>query len=110
MANRRVKGGEHAGIGQDTGAREPVEQRGFSGIRISDERDGGQRHRLPLPTLNAAPGPHVLELIVEFLDASVNAAAVGFEFRLAGTARSNAATKARHLYAVSGEPRQEVIQ
>ena len=91
-------------------ARQPVEQRGFSGICVSDQRNGGERNRLPLAALRASSAAHAFQLIVELLDAAIDPPAVRFQLRFTRTARADAAAQAGHFRAPSGEARQQIIQ
>jgi len=57
-----------------------------------------------------APGAHAFELVFDLLDAFGDAAAVGLQLRLAGTASADAAAQARHLHAASGQARQQIVE
>ena len=48
--------------------------------------------------------------MLDFSDAVADAAAVGFELLLAGSARANAAAEPRKLFAAPGQPRQQIVQ
>src|SRR5207248_2865420 len=74
------------------------------------ERDG--RHRLfapPFAQLRAAL-PHVLDVVGDRVDPRADAAAIRFQFRLAGSARADSTAEAREGVAGAGEPRQQVFQ
>ena len=106
----RIERGEHARIGQHGGLGQAVEQGGFSGVGVTHQGDGRQRHRLPLAAMQRASGAHVFQILFDFLDAAVDAAAVGFELRLTGAARADAAAQPGHLDAPAGQARQQVVQ
>ena len=104
VPHRGIERRKHARVGRHLGAREPVEERRFAGVRVADQRDGGERNRLPLPALRAAAAANALQIVAQFLDAAVDSAAVGFQLRFARTARSDSSTQPRHLHATPGEP------
>jgi hypothetical protein len=54
--------------------------------------------------------PYALQFVLDLFDALRDAAAVGFQLCLTRTARSNAAAQPRHLFAVAGQPRQQIAQ
>ncbi len=81
MPDSGIERGEHARVGQHVGAGQPVEQRRFSRVGVSHQRDGRQRNRLPLAALRAAPAAHAFQLIVQLLDAAIDAR--GGRFRVA---------------------------
>src|SRR5438128_11614520 len=57
-----------------------------------------------------AAGAHALELLVDFLDAPGNSAAVGFELCFARASRADSAAQPRHLDTVAGQPRQHIVE
>ena len=60
--------------------------------------------------MQRASGAHVFQILFDFLDAVVDAAAVGFQLRFTGAARADAAAQPGHLDALAGQARQQVIQ
>ena len=60
--------------------------------------------------MQGAAGAHAFQVVLDLLDAAGDAAAVGFQLGFAGTAGADAAAQPRHLHAVAGEARQQVVQ
>ena len=110
LPDRWIEGRKHARIGEDTRAREPVEQCRFAGVRVSDKADRGKRNGLPLPPLDAASGAHRFEIFLDLADALRDLPAIHLELGFAGTSRSDAAAEPGHLNAASGQPRQQIVQ
>ena len=110
MPHRGIERGEHLGVGEHFGAREPVEQGRFAGVGVAHQRDGRERHGLPLEALRGASAAHSFEVAFDGVNALVNAAAVGFQFGFARAARADAGAQPRHGRAVSRQSRQQVVQ
>src|SRR5205807_6578213 len=65
----------------------------------------------PYTTLfRSAALAHVLDVVGDRVDPRADAAAIRFQFRLAGSARADSAAEAREGVAGAGEPRQQVFQ
>ena len=95
---------------QHTRPGQRIKQRRLPRIRISHNGNRRHRHRLaPLPLLPPNP-PHALKLRLDVVHANINLAAIGFQLRLARTARSNAAAGLRHTFALTRKPRQLILQ
>src|SRR5437868_11087316 len=60
--------------------------------------------------MQGSAGADALELLVDLLDPARDSAAVGFELRLARAPSPETAAGSRHLGAMSGEPRQHVVE
>ena len=110
VPHSRIERGKHSCISNHRSARQAIEQRGFSRVRVAHQRDSRKRHRLPLVALRPAAGAHVLEFVAEFLDAAMDSAAIGFQLRFAGTSGADSASQARHLNAASRQAGQQIIQ
>ena len=110
VPHRRIERGEHFRVRQNARSGQPVEQRRFSGVGVAHQRQGRQRHRLPLLPLRGAAAAHALQAPLDGLNALVNPPPVGFEFGFAGTARADSAAQPRHRRAVAGQPGQQIIQ
>ena len=90
--------------------RERVKQRGFSRIRVADERDRRQRDRFsPLPLLGANAS-NFLHLPLDVANAAVDFPAIGFKLRFTWASSADSASKLRHFHAASSQPRQQVLQ
>ena len=109
-ANGGIERGEHFRGGEDVGMGERVEERGFSGVGVTDQRDHAERDGLAGAAARGALAANCFDGLLDFADAVADAAAVGFEFLFARAAGADAAAEARKLFAASGEPRQQVIQ
>src|ERR1039457_4447075 len=108
--DRRIERGEHARIGQHGGLCEAVEERRFSGVGVAHQRNRRQGGGVPLAAVQRASGAHAIQILLDFLDAAVDAAAIGFQLRLTGAARADAAARPGHLDAPAGQARQQIIQ
>ena len=58
---------------------EAVEQRGFAGVGVAHQREGGQRHGAAAAAVQGAAGAHAFQIVLDLLDAAGDAAAVGFQ-------------------------------
>ena len=113
-AGGRVERVEQAVVGRNVRPCQAVEQRGFSGVRVADERHDRQGVFLAAAALRAADLAHVLELGLQLLDLAANVAAVGFELGFAGAACADRrrAAGGRLAYKVrphTGQARQQVL-
>src|SRR5579871_2892161 len=109
-AHRGIERREHARRRQHTSLRQPVEERRFPGVRISNQRDRGQRDTATFGALQCARLPHVFERFFERGDPPANPPAVKFELLFTGSARADSAAESRKVLALTTETRQQVIQ
>ena len=103
VANRRASA-------RTVGLGEPVEEGGFAGVGVARQRQRGQRNRAAAPPVEGAAGAHALQFEFDLLDPTGDAAAVGFQLRLARSAGADAAAQPRHLDAAAGKAGQQVIE
>ena len=87
-----------------------VEERGFASVGVADQRDHGDRDGFTALALLRTDAAHVLDLLLDVLDAAMNFAAVGFELGFARSAGADAAAKLRHLSAAAGEAWKHVLK
>ena len=109
-AHRGIERGEHFRGGKHVGMSERVEQRGFSGVGVTHQRDHAQRHGLARAAARGALAAHGFDGFFYFADAVADAPAVGFQFLFARSARADAAAQPRKFFAAPGKPRQQIIQ
>ena len=109
-ADGGIERGEQPRVGEHAGLGEPVEKGGLSGVGVAGERERGQRNRAAAAPVDGAAGAHALQIELDLLNAMGDAAPVGFELRFARPAGAYAAAQPRHLDAVPGEARQQVIE
>ena len=84
-------------VGGDVRAGQKVEQRGFSRIRVTDERhDRDAVFDAALP-LDGAHLAHLGQLLTELLDARADVAPVGLKLRFAGASGADAAAEMAHF-------------
>ena len=110
VARRRVERREELVLGEDLGAREPIQQRRLARIGVADEGDERDARELAAPAVQVAVLLHGVDLCFEVVDARVDAAAVDLEFRLAGAARADTAAEAREHESLAAEARQVVLE
>ena len=115
MADRtpRIVGSSVANIlrrRQHSGARQRIEQRRFSCVRIADQSNSGNWRGFATLALLRADAAHIFQLLLDMPYASRNLPTVRFQLRFARASRADAAAQLRHLNAASGEPRQHVMQ
>ena len=89
---------------------ERVEERGFSCVRITHQRDGAEWNCFAGLAPRGALAPHRIDGALNFSHAVANPPLVGFEFLFARPARPDSAAEPRKLDALAREPRQHVIQ
>ena len=65
---------------------------------------------LAAAAVQGAAGAHAFQVVLDFLDAAGDAAAVGLELRFAGTAGADAAAQPGHFGAPAGQPGQQVVE
>jgi tRNA dimethylallyltransferase len=85
-AHRRVERGEEHVLGDNGRSGQTVEERGFSGVGVADERHDRIGHARAGRTMQAAGLGDLAELALQALDALVEGAAVGLDLGLAGAA------------------------
>ena len=76
VARRRVERREELVLGEDLGAREPIQQRRLARIGVADEGDERDARELAAPAVQVAVLLHGVDLRFEVVDARVDAAAV----------------------------------
>ena len=111
LAGGGVEGGEELILGQGIGTGERVEQRGLAGIGVADDGDG-------LHGLSGAPAAMGASLRAaaarsrwsSWTDPVLNAAAVGLELGLAGSAGTDAGAEAGERPLGADEPRQGIAE
>ena len=109
-ANGGIERGEHFRGSQHVGMGQRVEERGFAGVGVADQRDHAERNGLARAAARGALAANGFDGLLDFADAVADAAAVGFEFLFARAAGADAAAQAGKLFAASGEARQQIIQ
>jgi hypothetical protein len=102
----RLIGDKGAVVRAGTG--KPVQQRRLADVRVADERDEGVA-AAPAAARFTLPA-HVFERTLQQRNALLDLAAVDFEFRFAGTARSDAAPQSRERGARTDQVRLPVAQ
>jgi hypothetical protein len=107
-ANRRIEGCERLVGDERIAAREPVEQRRFSGVRITDERN--ERLAAVAGAANRALPAHAFELAAQHADARADAAAIDFQLRFPGPTGADAAAQTRKVGTDADEIRLAVAQ
>ena len=95
--------------GVGLGAGQPVEQRGFSGVGVADERHGAHGGPAPRPALGRALALDVGEPLLQHLDPLAQQAAIGFELRFAGAAQADAAFLPLEVGPAADEPRELML-
>ena len=84
--HRRVESREQHVAGRHRRSRQTVEQRGFSGIGIADQRDHGIRYAAARFAVQSTRAPRRFEFALQTRDALADQTAVDFELALAGAA------------------------
>ena len=105
-----IERGEHARRRENMGAGERIEERTLSGIGVADDGDCGHGNRFAALALLAAHAADRFEIDFELVDATLNAAAIGFELGFAGSAGADAAAELRHGFAAAGEAGEHVLE
>ena len=108
--HRRIECREQLVGGVGAGACQSVEQRRLAGVGVADERDG--RHLGPLALLarRLALHEHLVEAVVQRLDALADQPAVGLELRFARAAQADAALLPLEVGPAAHEPGGHVLQ
>src|SRR4029453_10748802 len=89
-------------------ARQQIEHCRLAGVRVADQRNGGQCLLVAtLPELRPAAA-QLLNRFSNLLDTNADTASIGFELRFTGAARADAAAKARECRASADQARQQV--
>jgi hypothetical protein len=87
-----------------------VEQRGFSRVRIADQRHQGHRNRFaPLPLLRPYAA-HIFDLLFDVPDPPKNPPPVSLELSFARSASADPAAELRHFHAAPRQPWQHVLK
>lgn len=108
---RGIERGEQFILGQDLGPGERVEQSGFAGVRISDDRGEGPMVSLPSLALSGTLAADDLEFARDPRDPILNSAAVGLELRFTFTTpHADTAFLARKVTPEPGEAGQQVLE
>ena len=77
-AYRGIERSEHTRGHEYFGAAESVKKRGFSGIRVADQRDRTQRHGITSLATQRTLLPHVVDTVLDFSHSVTNATAISF--------------------------------
>ncbi len=109
-AHGRVEGREQLVGGVGVGGGEAVEERGLARIGVSDQRHRGNGAPLALLARGLALHQHLVEAVVEGLDAPRQQAAVGLELGLAGPAQADAALLALEVRPTTHQSRRHVLE
>ncbi len=105
-----IECGEHARVHQHSRLGEAVEERGLASIGVTGQRQGGERYGATAAAMEGTAGPDTFQVVGDFLNALLDATAVGLKLRFARAAGADAAAEARHFDAATGEARQPVVQ
>ena len=105
-----VKCGEHARRLEHMAAGDAVEKRALACVGVSDQGNRGNGNGLAALTLLAAHAAHSLQVLFELINASLDAAAVGFKLGFPRSTGADSAAKLRHGLAPAGEARQQVLK
>ena len=111
-ARRRVQRIEKAVVRRDVRARQTVEHRGFSGVRVPDERDHRHGVFLAAAALRRADAAHLFKIGLQILDDPADMPPVGLELRFAGAARADGCARtglALEMGPHAGQPRQQIF-
>ena len=109
-ADGGIEGGEHAGVGENSGGGDAIEESGFAGVGVTGQRNSGDGDSDAALAMQEAAGADIFEVSFEFLDTDGNAAAVGFELGFTGTAGADAAALAGEGDALTGEAGEDVFE
>ena len=94
LADGGVEGGEEQVLGEHPCPGQRVEDAGFSGVGVADQRHDRERHGVAPALLLAAGRAHLLDALFEQLDAVLQLAAVAFELGFARTTHEADAARA----------------
>ena len=109
-AHRRVERREQLVGGIRVRRGQPIEQRRLAGIRVADQRNRRHGPALPLAPRGVALHEHLVEAVVERLDAAADQAAVGLELRFTRTAQTDAALLALEVGPAAHQARRQVLE
>ena len=106
-ARGRVQGGEELVLRVDVRGGQRVEQRALPGVGVSDERDNRHRRFLPPVAVEHPVGLHLVQLLLQELDAVAQEALVDLDLLLAHALDlPSRAAAARRAVQVRPHPRQ----
>ncbi len=88
-SNRRVEGGEELVLDEYARAGQPVEQRGFAGVRVAGNRDRRHLAALALLPFHIACGRHVRDLSPQLRHPRADPTPIGFDLRLTWAAATD---------------------
>ena len=110
LARGGVERGEEFVFGEDVGAGEFVEQRGFASVGVADDGGSWDRDALAFVALDAALFLDGYELVFELCDAVADETAILFELGFAFAAHAAAAAALTgQVRPGAGEPRKRIL-
>ena len=110
FARRRAERGEELVLDEHIGASEAAEQRGFSGIRVADDRAIRHGRALAILALRGAGAADVHEFALELIHRLPTAPPILFELALALAASADAAALPAEMAPCAREPRQRIFE
>jgi len=106
-----IERGEQFVLGEDLGSGDGVEQGGFSGVGVADDRCERPLVTLATVALRGALATDDVEFLADAFDAFLGFAAVGFELGFAFAADgAEAAALAGEVGPETGEPREQILE
>ena len=109
IAHHRVQRGEQLVLHQHVRAGQRVEQRGFAGVGIAHQRDGGLALLFPAGAAQIPVALELLQIALQIVDALADAPAIHLQTRFAGAAGADAAAQTGHGRALTGQPGQAIL-
>ena len=110
LARGGVQRGKQLVLGKDARIGQPIEQSRLARVGIADDGDLGKSALITGGTHGATSAIERFQLLLQRTDAALNVAAVAFQLRFAGAARTDAAAQARHLRALTDQTGRGIAQ